>query len=53
MHNMTNVAQELRLTDLNFIASDNWYDAISGMRLDDQSVSLELSPYQSLWITNK
>ncbi|MGB7328635.1 MAG: sugar phosphorylase [Rubripirellula sp.] len=53
VYNMTSQVQELRLSDLNLISTDAWYDAISGLRLDDQTSVLELTPYQSLWITNR
>jgi sucrose phosphorylase len=53
VHNMTDSTQELRLSDLNLISTDSWYDAIAGTRLDDQTTVLELSPYQAMWITNR
>ncbi|TWT78920.1 Sucrose phosphorylase [Planctomycetes bacterium CA13] len=53
VHNMTDTTQELRLSDLNLIANDSWYDAISECRFDDQTAVLEMTPYQSLWITNR
>ncbi len=53
VHNMTNTVQELRLSDLNLILIDSWYDAISGTRFDDQNAVLNVTPYQSLWITNR
>ncbi|MDV6030967.1 MAG: sugar phosphorylase [Phycisphaera sp. RhM] len=53
VHNMTDSVQELRLSDLNLIAMDAWHDAISGTRFDDQNAVLNVTPYQSLWITNR
>lgn len=53
VHNMTDQTQELRLSDLNLISTDTWYDAISGIRIDEQTSALETTPYQSLWITNR
>lgn len=53
VHNMTNKPQELRLSDLNLISTDGWHDAISGVKFDDQSSDLTITPYQSLWITNR
>jgi sucrose phosphorylase len=53
VHNMTDQIQELRLSDLNLISTDTWYDAISGSRFDERSSVLEVTPYQSLWITNR
>ena len=54
IHNLSKHPQELRLSDLNLINTDDWVDLISGDRLNafnDNGVSLR--PYQSLWITNK
>ena len=53
VHNMTDTSQELRLSDLNLISTDTWYDAISGRRFDDQTSVMDVTPYQSLWITNR
>ncbi|TWT92423.1 sugar phosphorylase [Stieleria varia] len=53
VHNMTAGVQELRLSDLNLISTDSWYDAISGQQFDDRTSEIELQPYQSLWITNR
>ncbi len=53
VHNLTNATHELRLSDLNLIATDAWHDAISGLKFDDQTNVLEVKPYQSLWITNR
>lgn len=52
VHNMTDQTQELRLSDLNLISTDAWHEAISGDRCDEQTNTLEVTPYQSLWITN-
>ncbi|QDV24784.1 sugar phosphorylase [Aureliella helgolandensis] len=53
VYNMTDVPQELRMSDLNLISTDSWYDAISGCQLEDQNSVLTVTPYQSLWITNR
>ncbi|QEF98499.1 Sucrose phosphorylase [Stieleria maiorica] len=53
VHNLTDAVQELKLSDLNLILMDSWYDAISGTRLDDQNAVLNVAPYQCLWITNR
>lgn len=53
VHNMTDSVHELRLSDLNLISTDAWYDSISGARLDDQTSAVEVAPYQCLWITNR
>jgi len=53
IHNMTDTTHELRLSDLNLISTDAWSEMISGQRYDDQQTVLSVSPYQSLWITNR
>lgn len=53
VHNLSDQPQELRLSDLNLVSPDNWYDLISGYRFDSNHATYTLSPYQSLWITNK
>ena len=52
VHNMTNRTQELRLTDLNLISLDSWHDLLSGTEYPDLAATLEVAPYQCLWITN-
>ncbi|MDA8745019.1 sugar phosphorylase [Rubripirellula amarantea] len=53
VHNMTDEVQELRLSDLNLISTDAWHDAISGCQLDEGTESIDVAPYQCLWITNR
>lgn len=53
IHNMTNQVQPLRLADLNLIAFDVWQDALSGTVFDNLTETIEVQPYQSLWITNR
>lgn len=53
IYNMTDEVQELRLADLNLIAFDQWQDALSGEKYDDLTVTIEVQPYQSLWIMNR
>lgn len=53
IYNMTNETQELRLADLNLIILDEWYDAISGQTFGELGASLDVQPYQCLWVTNR
>jgi sucrose phosphorylase len=54
IHNLSKDPQELRLSDLNLINTDEWVDLISGDRIvAPDGSSIPLRPYQSLWITNK
>ncbi|MEM6591663.1 MAG: alpha-amylase family glycosyl hydrolase [Cyanobacteria bacterium P01_C01_bin.73] len=52
IHNLSDQPQELRLSDLNLVSTDTWYDLISGDRFDDIQAAYTLHPYQSLWLTN-
>ena len=52
LHNMTAVAQELRLADLNLISMDRWQDPISEIYFDDLTATVTIEPYQCLWIMN-
>jgi sucrose phosphorylase len=53
IHNLSNKAQTLRLSNLNLIITDPWCDLISGQLMGDIHAKFELQPYQSAWITNK
>lgn len=53
VHNLSNRTQDLRLSDLNLVSTDAWYDLISGDHFEDINDLYTLQPYQSVWITNK
>ncbi len=54
IHNLSKQGQTLRLSDLNLVNTDDWVDLISGQPIPyTDTASLDLSPYQCLWITNK
>ncbi|MEM9503565.1 MAG: alpha-amylase, partial [Cyanobacteria bacterium P01_E01_bin.43] len=53
IHNLSNQPQELQLSDLNLLDTDEWIDLISGDRLMSLGADYLIQPYQSLWITNK
>ncbi len=53
IHNMTDQAQDLRLTDLNLISLSDWMDLLSGEVYPDQTATIEVQPYQCFWITNR
>ncbi len=50
--NVTDQVKPLALADINLIASDGWWDVISGAEIPDIEGMMELQPYQSVWITN-
>jgi sucrose phosphorylase len=53
VHNLSDQPQELRLSDLNLVSTDEWHDLISGHHFADLNMAYILKPYQSVWITNK
>ncbi|MFV0576345.1 MAG: sugar phosphorylase [Vibrio sp.] len=44
--------QTLHLSDINLIQTDNWKDLVSGQALEKSTDSIELKPYQTVWISN-
>lgn len=50
--NVSTEPQVLTLADINLYSTDDWFDLISGDEILDQSATITLAPYQSLWITN-
>ena len=53
IHNISDEIQQVALSDINLIGTDEWGDLISGMTIDDQSGSITLKPYQSVWLSNR
>lgn len=52
INNISDTAQNIRLSDLNLIGTDTWYDLISDQSLSLEDISCQLNPYQSMWIAN-
>lgn len=50
--NITKTEQTLRVSDINLINTQSWYDLLSGERLTHQQQTMTLKPYQTLWLTN-
>ncbi|MEM8501200.1 MAG: sugar phosphorylase [Pseudomonadota bacterium] len=42
----------LRMADVNLITTDSWFDLISAEPIEELDCSVDLSPYQTLWISN-
>jgi sucrose phosphorylase len=51
--NVTALKLELSLSELNLVIVDPWCDLIDGQRIEDIHQTLELAPYQCMWLTNK
>ena len=51
--NISNSVQSLNLSDINLIDNENWTDLISQLSCNQRMQSIEMQPYQTLWITNQ
>jgi sucrose phosphorylase len=51
--NISNKSQPLRLGDLNLVITDPWIDLITNSDPFDLMDEISLSPYQTIWLTNK
>jgi sucrose phosphorylase len=50
--NISDVAQEFMLSDINLVSTDDWHDLIAGAEMTRQDMLVQLTPYQTLWISN-
>ncbi|TAF57888.1 MAG: alpha-amylase [Oscillatoriales cyanobacterium] len=53
IHNLTDEPQTLRLSDLNLVCTDDWFDLIGGTTISEIYEALDLAPYQSMWLSNR
>ena len=51
--NVTRERQSLELANVNLVGTEDWWDLISGERIEEGQTTLELAPYQTVWLTNK
>ena len=51
--NVTDKPVKLVLSELNLIMTENWIELISGLEITSITENLELSPYQTVWISNQ
>jgi len=52
IYNISDQAQTLILADINLASTETWIDLISGEEIQDMGETLNLHPYQSVWISN-
>lgn len=50
--NISTSVQTLPLSSINLICTDSWHDLIGDTPIDPQAESLNIAPYQTLWISN-
>ena len=53
IHNITDKEISIPLSSINLISLDQWSDLVSGEAFPDLHKSLELKPYQFVWLTNR
>jgi len=52
-HNITDQVQDIALAGVNLVQTYQWYDLFSQQVYDDLQSTLQLQPYQCVWISNK
>lgn len=50
--NINTETQSLALSDINLASTNDWFDLLSGKKLNRDDMQISLTPYQTLWITN-
>lgn len=52
IHNLSNQPRVLPLEELNLISTDHWHDLLSDQTIGGIYATIELQPYQCLWLSN-
>ncbi len=50
--NISDQIQRLNLSDINLIDNESWVDLISGLTCNTPTQTIDMLPYQTLWISN-
>ncbi len=50
--NISDQAQQLALSNINLIGTDEWVDLLGGAHFQSRDEVVDMQPYQTLWITN-
>ncbi len=53
IYNISAEVKPLQLGSINLVETQNWMDLISGEAISDLHASMQLQPYQCLWIVNE
>ncbi|NCP64163.1 MAG: alpha-amylase [Paraglaciecola sp.] len=53
LFNISDQMQQVRLSDINLIGTDVWFDLLSHKVLTPEDLVLDLKPYQAAWISNQ
>ena len=51
--NISKDIQTLFLADLNLVNNENYFDLISGKKIQKEQQNLQINPYQTIWISNQ
>ena len=52
IHNISDVEQNFKLSSINLVEGDKWYDLVSKKNIEDIDGNMLFMPYQYMWITN-
>jgi len=53
LHNISDKPQKLDIVELSLVATELWHDLLSDNSYDSFSSTIELRPYQCVWLSNK
>ena len=53
IYNISSQPQSLTLADLNLINTQQWYELLSKTVLDEELKTMQVAPYQTLWLSNR
>ncbi|MGI2168941.1 sugar phosphorylase [Shewanella sp. MF05960] len=51
--NVSDQVTDLPINELNLVISEYWIDLLSGIQIEDITKTIQLQPYQTVWISNK
>ena len=51
--NVTRFEHRIPLANINLTVTDSWTDILSGQQITEDQADIVLSPYQTVWLTNK
>ncbi|MGJ8674200.1 alpha-amylase family glycosyl hydrolase [Rubritalea sp.] len=52
LHNISDEKQSIPIVELNLVATESWYDLLTGEAITEGMQTIELEPYTCAWITN-
>lgn len=53
LHNVSDDEQRIPMATINLVATEDWFDLISGDDLEKDSPEIVLAPYQCVWLANR